>query len=174
MTATTGNALLPPVVAISVVALLAACGSGSDDCRGAISDFPNAAGIESTAGTAHRSVTSAATSARSHAPPVDPTPVAPAEEACGDWEELRHARYVYKNNVWNKGAITGYEQCVMRRVVDGEDQYGWRWSWPYQGFTAAALSPSVNYHEPGIGVPECGHVGSYGPVGFATVGSESW
>lgn len=75
--------------------------------------------------------------------------MAPAEEACRDWEELRQARYVYKNNVWNKGTITDYEQCVMRRVVDGEDQYGWRWRWPYQGPSVAALSPDANYHQPG-------------------------
>ena len=60
-------------------------------------------------------------------PPADPTPVAPAEEACEDCEELRETRYVYKNNVWNKGAITGYEQRVMRRVVETEDRCGWRW-----------------------------------------------
>ena len=63
-------------------------------------------------------------------PPVDPTSIPPVEEACGDWEELRETNYRYVNNVWNKGRITDYEQCVMRRVVGGEDQYGWRWRWP--------------------------------------------
>jgi len=63
-------------------------------------------------------------------PPLDPTPVAAAEERCGDWDTFDFPSHVYKNNVWNKGNVRGYEQCVMRRVVDGKDEYGWRWRWP--------------------------------------------
>ena len=76
-------------------------------------------------------------------PPLDPTPVPPVEVACEDWAEF-HAgpdgrvqvsftgdRW-YNNNVWNKADAGGepYEQCILRRVVDGEDEYGWRWRWP--------------------------------------------
>ena len=60
-----------------------------------------------------------------------PPPPAPEEEVCADWAELRAGEYLLVNDVWNKGDITDYEQCLMRRVVDGEDQYGWRWQWPY-------------------------------------------
>ncbi len=63
-------------------------------------------------------------------PPADPLGIAPVEEACGDWDEFRLRTRIYMNNVWNKGNVTGYENCIMRRVVDGADQYGWRWSWP--------------------------------------------
>ena len=76
-------------------------------------------------------------------PPIDPTPVAPAEEVCRDWEELGEGGYVYVNNVWNKGSIVDYEQCVMRRVVDGENQYGWRWRWPSQSPAVAAAAQSL-------------------------------
>ena len=63
-------------------------------------------------------------------PPMDPTPAPPVEQACGDWDELWIGDYFYLNNVWNKGTTRDYEQCVMRRVVDGRDEYGWRWLWP--------------------------------------------
>jgi len=53
------------------------------------------------------------------------------EEVCDDWAELMAGEYRLVNDVWNKGDITDYEQCLMRRVVGGEDQYGWRWQWPY-------------------------------------------
>ena len=71
--------------------------------------------------------------------PVDPTPTPPVEETCADWGELLAGDYQYLNNVWNKGTIADYEQCVMRRVVDGEDQYGWRWRWPNGGGEVKAL-----------------------------------
>ena len=72
---------------------------------------------------------------------MDPTPSPPAEEACWDWAEFHVGaegrvqvpftgdRW-FNNNVWNKGTITNFEQCILRRVVDGEDEYGWRWRWP--------------------------------------------
>ena len=40
--------------------------------------------------------------------------------------------------------------------------------------TFAIRAPQGTREGVGIGVPECGYVGSYGPGGFTTVGSESW
>ena len=77
-------------------------------------------------------------------PPADPTPVPPAEVDCEDWAELRPTGYIVHNNVWNKGRIQGFEQCVMRRVVEGRDQYGWRWRWPSQHGAPLRLHPA--YH----------------------------
>lgn len=75
--------------------------------------------------------------------PLDPTPVPPIEIACDDWAEFHvgaegRVRVPFtgdrwfNSNVWNKAAAGGapYEQCILRRVVDGEDEYGWRWQWP--------------------------------------------
>ena len=68
---------------------------------------------------------------------------APEEEACSDWAELIDGEYLFLNNVWNKGEISDYEQCLMRRVVDGEDQYGWRWRWPYRQGEAKAYPEAI-------------------------------
>lgn len=63
-------------------------------------------------------------------PPTDPTPVPPVEALCEDWDVLEAPEYTYLNNVWGKQDTTDYDQCVMRRVVDGNDEYGWNWRWP--------------------------------------------
>ena len=81
-------------------------------------------------------------------PPLDPTPVLPAEEACVDWDVIQVSDYDYVNNVWNKGNIVGDEQCVMRRVVGGETQYGWRWNWPYQGEGGALATSGLTSELP--------------------------
>ncbi len=47
--------------------------------------------------------------------------MAPSEEACGDWEELTESGFHYLTKVWNKRAITDYEQgvrsCLRTRAV---------------------------------------------------------
>ena len=74
---------------------------------------------------------------------MDPTPSPPVEVDCRDWAEfyvdaqgervlrngdpfLRAERW-FNNNVWNQGSIMDFEQCILRREVDGRDEYGWRW-----------------------------------------------
>ena len=79
--------------------------------------------------------------------PMDPTPTPPAEEACEDWDELPDGEYYYLNNVWRKGNTRDYEQCVMRRVVDGQDEYGWRWRWPPPS-NQVRVYPEVRYGWP--------------------------
>ena len=69
---------------------------------------------------------------------------------CRDWARLRNAGFVYENNVWNHGSI-GREnrtQCLLKRVVDGKAQYGWRWQWP-RGNGEVKAYPEVIYgHKP--------------------------
>ena len=79
--------------------------------------------------------------------PTDPTPMPSVEEACEDWGDLSIDGYNYLNNVWNKGTTTDYDQCVMRRVVDGRDEYGWRWRWPPPSDRVRAY-PEVRYGWP--------------------------
>jgi len=51
--------------------------------------------------------------------------------SCGDWAEVRDGPYVYQNNVWGQGkASGGYEQCLLKRTVQGQRQIGWTWNWP--------------------------------------------
>ena len=76
-------------------------------------------------------------------PPVDPTPAPVVEIGCSDWEEWhvgpsgrvrtsREGVLWFNNNVWRKEGALGqpFTQCLLRREVDGRDEYGWRWDWP--------------------------------------------
>ena len=85
--------------------------------------------------------------------PTDPTSTPPVEEACADRAELLAGDYQYLNNVWNQGTTTDYEQCVMRCVVDGEDQDGWRWRRP-NGCTALHAGAHLPPQSPQSGIVE--------------------
>ena len=86
---------------------------------------------------------------------VDSSPVRPSEaipeaevavpEAqCGDWDTLADSGLVYQNNVWGKGDIADYEQCLLTRRRDGATEYGWRWRWP-RGNGQVKSYPEVIY-----------------------------
>ena len=73
-----------------------------------------------------------------------------ADAHCGDWAKLRSGSFVYENNVWNQGTVKreSRAQCLLKRVVDGETQYGWRWRWP-RGNGEVKTYPEVIYgHKP--------------------------
>ena len=87
-------------------------------------------------------------------PAKEPLPIslAATEVAtyCRDWAKLRNAGFLYENNVWNQGTIKRENrlQCLLKRVVDGEVQYGWRWQWP-RGSGEVKAYPEVIYgHKP--------------------------
>ena len=65
---------------------------------------------------------------------------------CRDWAKLQKADFLYENNVWGQGAISRKDrlQCLLKRVVDGEVQYGWRWQWP-RGSGDVKAYPEVIY-----------------------------
>ena len=81
--------------------------------------------------------------------PPAPTPAAVIiESRCADWAELESLDLLYHNNVWGKGDLTDYEQCLLRRNLDGTMQYGWRWQWP-DGTGHVKAYPEVIYgHKP--------------------------
>ena len=70
------------------------------------------------------------------------------ETVCEDWEELSSLGFRYSNNVWNKGDITDYEQCLLKRVVGGKNQYGWRWRWPVDEGDVKAYPEVIYGHKP--------------------------
>jgi len=49
--------------------------------------------------------------------------------SCDDWSEIGiDDEYIISNNVWNKGDITSYKQCIFKK--DNGLIYGWLWRWP--------------------------------------------
>jgi hypothetical protein len=63
---------------------------------------------------------------------------------CGDWDQIRFDEYYLNNNVWGKGTITGYSQCVFVKKQNGLYEFGWTWRWPHIGGTVKAF-PEVAY-----------------------------
>ena len=69
---------------------------------------------------------------------------------CRDWAKLRNGGFLYENNVWNQGAIKREDrlQCLLKRVVDGKVQYGWRWQWPRGSGNVKAYPEVIYGHKP--------------------------
>ena len=87
---------------------------------------------------------------RTKEPPPISFDTTDVEVYCTDWVKLRNAGFVYENNVWNQGTIKRENrlQCLLKRVVDGRVQYGWRWQWP-RGSGSVKAYPEVIYgHKP--------------------------
>ena len=63
---------------------------------------------------------------------------------CSDWHRVSVGEYQVENNVWNKGEIDSYQQCVaIEGGMKGVDA-GWAWNWPGIRFNVVAY-PNVLY-----------------------------
>jgi serralysin len=65
------------------------------------------------------------------------------ETKCGDWERLDFPDFYVENNVWGKGDLEGYRQCLFRNP-ETDGSFGWEWDWP-QGAADIAAFPSVGF-----------------------------
>ena len=64
---------------------------------------------------------------------------------CADGYRLRAGQFDYSNNVWGKGNIRDYSQCVLRSGT----RYGWRRDWPEgTGFNVKAYPGVIYGHKP--------------------------
>ena len=68
---------------------------------------------------------------------------------CSDWTRLDVPPHLYDNNVWGKGPLTDYEQCLLARDVGGVTEYGWRWEWPRLSEAVGDLRHQVKAY-PGV------------------------
>lgn len=68
--------------------------------------------------------------------------------SCEDWAEIMFDDYVVSNNVWNKGSITNYTQCIFREEEDGQIQFGWEWNWPSSGWDVKSYPEIIFGHKP--------------------------
>lgn len=63
---------------------------------------------------------------------------------CSDWHRVSVGEYQVENNVWNKGEIDSYQQCVnIEGRMNGVDA-GWAWNWPGIRFNVVAY-PNLLY-----------------------------
>lgn len=64
--------------------------------------------------------------------------------ACIDWDRRQTGPYQVENNVWNKGDLTGYRQCVFIKDIGDGLEAGWAWNWPGMRFNVVAY-PNLIY-----------------------------
>ena len=74
---------------------------------------------------------------------------------CDDEYLLKVPGFVYSNNMWGKGDITDYEQCLLKRVRNDTVTYGWRWRWPLGpgGTGSVKAYPEVIFGHKPLGGP---------------------
>lgn len=62
------------------------------------------------------------------------TKVKPTIEAidCKNYADVQTELGLMNNNVWNKDAAgdKAWQQCLVKKVEDGQDVFGWQWDWP--------------------------------------------
>ena len=53
--------------------------------------------------------------------------------SCEEYDTVKTEQGIVTNNVWNKFAAKDdpWSQCLEKRLVGGEIQFGWSWSWPF-------------------------------------------
>jgi hypothetical protein len=61
---------------------------------------------------------------------------------CTEWGRPQVKDYQVENNIWNKGKITDYSQCVFIDPAGSGVDVGWAWSWPGMRFNVVAY-PNV-------------------------------
>ena len=49
---------------------------------------------------------------------------------CNDWAQMQIGSQLIENNVWGKGDIVDYTQCIYKT---SSNKFGWHWDWPYSG-----------------------------------------
>ncbi len=64
--------------------------------------------------------------------------------SCEDNAETRAGEYLLSNNVWGKGSITEYEQCIACTELKSGREFRWEWSWPETGSNVKAY-PEIIY-----------------------------
>jgi len=67
---------------------------------------------------------------------------------CADWGNVIFDEYILENNVWGKGNITNYLQCIFYDNTGENIELGWEWTWPSSGNNVKAYPEIVFGHKP--------------------------
>ncbi len=63
---------------------------------------------------------------------------------CNDGAEISVDELTIQNNVWGKGNITNYQQCIRVTKNNSINTFEWMWSWPNSGNNVKAY-PEIIY-----------------------------
>src|SRR5882757_1947397 len=68
-----------------------------------------------------------------------------AQTLCGDWQQVQVGEYIVQNNIWGKGNITNYSQCVSGTSASGGVQAQLQWNWPTGVNSNVKAYPEIIY-----------------------------
>ena len=68
-----------------------------------------------------------------------------AQILCGDWQQVQVGEYIVQNNVWGKGNITNYSQCVGGTSAGAGVQAQFQWNWPTGVNSNVKAYPEIIY-----------------------------
>jgi hypothetical protein len=64
---------------------------------------------------------------------------------CDDWAQTLIGSYLIENNVWGKGSISNYSQCIYKT---NNNEFGWHWDWPNIGDNVKAYPEVIFGRKP--------------------------
>lgn len=67
---------------------------------------------------------------------------------CVDWGYVIFDEYILENNVWGKGVITNYLQCIFYKDIKDQVEFGWEWTWPSSGSNVKSYPEIIFGHKP--------------------------
>lgn len=74
----------------------------------------------------------------------EPTEIPLDTTSCNDGAEINVDELTIQNNVWGKGSITNYQQCIRATKKNSISTFEWIWSWPNSGNNVKAY-PEIIY-----------------------------
>jgi len=63
---------------------------------------------------------------------------------CVDSDKIKIDEFVLSNNVWRKGGVSNYAQCIFQIQKQSMFPFGWKWEWPSVGYKVKAY-PEIIY-----------------------------
>ena len=66
-------------------------------------------------------------------------------QKCNDFARIPVREYLLDNNVWGKGRIKNYKQCVWADTASNPLRAGWSWSWPKINNNKVKAYPEIHY-----------------------------
>jgi len=67
---------------------------------------------------------------------------------CADDARISVDTFVLENNVWGKGELTNYQQCITAKQNDTSTTFGWSWNWPAVGGNVKAYPEIIFGYKP--------------------------
>jgi len=68
-----------------------------------------------------------------------------SKSSCTDGAEITYENYRLSNNVWGKGEITDYQQCISVGGLKSNPEFKWEWRWPTGVNNAVKSYPEIIY-----------------------------